>query len=200
MTVLESLSQDCYNASMKLRFEPTIPNYLTMLRLLAIPFMAWAISAGASHNTLAFVFFVGIWTTDILDGYIARHYNQTSDFGRVFDPFVDKVFQLTTALTMTLTGRLPAWVPAFIFAKEFMMVIGGYFLLKKRKVIVQARWYGKLGTVLFVAAFASLFLLPADQQHLANFIFAVPVTWALVVYLLYGIQFMIPHLRHHKGS
>jgi len=171
-----------------------------MLRLIAVPFMAWAISAGAAYNTLAFVFLSASGPLDILDGYIARHYNQISDFGRVFDPFVDKVFQLTTALTMTLTGRLPAWVPAFIFAKEFMMLIGGYFLFKKHKVIVQARWYGKLGTVLLVAAFASLFALPADQQHWANIIFIIPVAWALVVYLLYGIQFMIPYLRHQKGS
>ena len=180
---------------MKLKFEPTIPNYLTTIRFVAIPFMAWAIYAGERYNTLAFVFFVAIWLTDALDGYIARHFNQTSDFGKIFDPFVDKVFQFTTAMMLYLTDRLPFWVPAFIFTKEFMMLIGGYFLFK-RKIIVHARWYGKLATVLFVAAFASLFLLPADLQYLAKYIFIIPVSWAVVTYLLYGIRFVMPHLSH----
>jgi cardiolipin synthase len=183
---------------MKLKFEPTIPNYLTTIRFAAIPFMAAAIYAGERYNTLAFFLFVGIWLTDVLDGYIARQYNQTSDFGKVFDPFVDKVFQFATAVTMYQTDRLPLWVPIFIFVKEFMMVAGGYFLLKRRKTIIQSRWYGKLGTVLFVAAFASLFLLPTDQKHLANYIFLIPVGWAIVAYLLYGIRFIIPHLRPKK--
>lgn len=185
---------------MKLRFEPTIPNYLTTVRLVAIPFMAWFIYAGERYNTLAFIFFVSIWATDMLDGYIARHYNMTSDFGKVFDPFVDKIFQFTTAAMLFVTGRLPLWVPLFIFLKEAMMIGGGYFLLKRRKVIVQARWYGKLGTVLFVACFAVLFLLPADKQHWASYIFTIPVGWALVVYLMYGIQFLIPHMHRSKKT
>ncbi len=183
---------------MKLKFEPTIPNYLTTIRFAAIPFMAAAIYAGERYNTLAFCLFAAIWLTDILDGYIARHYNQISDFGKVFDPFVDKVFQLATAIAMYQTSRVPLWVPIFIFIKEFMMVIGSFFLLKRRKVIIQSRWYGKLATVLFVASFAALFLLPVDQKHLAKYIFIVPVGWAIVAYLLYGIRFVIPHLKHKK--
>jgi CDP-diacylglycerol--glycerol-3-phosphate 3-phosphatidyltransferase len=182
-----------------LKFEPTIPNYLTTLRLFAIPFMAWFIYAGPAYNVVAFVFFVAIWLTDMLDGFIARHYNMTSDFGKVFDPFVDKLFQLTTAVTMHLSGRLPVWVPIFIFVKEFMMVIIGYLLLRRHKVIVQARWYGKLATVLFVIAFAILFLLPPQDAGWAKYIFIVPIGWALVAYLLYGIRFVIPFIKK-QGS
>ncbi|MDD2533426.1 MAG: CDP-alcohol phosphatidyltransferase family protein [Eubacteriales bacterium] len=185
---------------MKLRFEPTIPNYLTTVRLAAIPFMAWFIYAGERYNTIAFIFFVSIWATDMLDGYIARHYNMISNFGKIYDPFVDKVFQFTTATTLFITHRLPLWVPVFIFLKEAMMIVGGFFLLKKRKTIIQARWYGKLATVLFVACFAVLFVLPSDKQQWAQYIFIIPVGWALVAYLLYGIRFMIPHLRHKKPA
>ena len=78
------------------------------------------------------------------------------------------------------------------------MVIGGFFLLKRRKTIIHSRWYGKLATVLFVASFAALFMLPAEQKHLAKYIFIVPVGWAIVAYLLYGIRFVIPHIKQKK--
>jgi len=74
------------------------------------------------------------------------------------------------------------------------MFIGGAILLKK-KMVVHARWYGKLATVLFVLAFASIFFLKQEQRYLSNFIFIVPVTWWLVAYIQYGIQNMLPVLK-----
>jgi cardiolipin synthase len=182
----------------KLRIEPTIPNLLTLIRFLAIPFLAWAIYAGERYKMTAFIFFISIWSTDLLDGYIARHFNQTSDFGKIFDPFVDKVFQLTTAVMMFIIGRLPLWVPILIFIKEIMMVIGGFILYRRWKVIVHARWYGKLATVLFVLAFASLFFLSDSQAYLANYIFAVPVIWSLYAYVMYGLRFLWPLITKKK--
>ena len=179
---------------MKLKFEPTVPNILTLIRFLAIPVLAYYILAGDKYNTVAFILFVSIWFTDLLDGWIARHYNQITEFGKLFDPLVDKIFQFTTALMMFIVGKLPFWVPLFLFVKELLMIIGGAILLKK-KMVVHARWYGKLATVLFVLAFASIFFLKQEQRYLSNFIFIVPVTWSLVAYIQYGIQNMLPVLK-----
>jgi len=179
---------------MKVKYEPTVPNYLTLVRLLAIPVLAGFILAGDRYNTVAFILFVSIWFTDLLDGWIARHYNQITEFGKLFDPLVDKIFQFTTALMMFIVGKLPFWVPLFLFVKELLMIIGGAILLKK-KMVVHARWYGKLATVLFVLAFASIFFLKQEQRYLSNFIFIVPVTWSLVAYIQYGIQNMLPVLK-----
>lgn len=183
---------------MKMRIEPTIPNILTTIRFLAIPVLAWAILAGDSHKTMAFIMFVSIWLTDLLDGYIARHFNQVSDFGKVFDPFVDKVFQLTTAIMMFISHRLPLWVPVFIGVKELLLIIGGFILYRRWQIVVYARWYGKLATVLFVGAFASLFFLSASQVDLANYIFAIPVAWSLIAYVLYGFRFLLPQIAKKK--
>ncbi len=120
---------------------------------MAIPVLAYLIDAGDAYNTMAFLMFVAIWMTDALDGYIARHYNQISEFGKLFDPLVDKLFQFTTAVMMFIVGRLPLWVPLFIFIKEILMIIGSAVLFRKTKLVVFAEWYGKIGTVLFVAAF-----------------------------------------------
>lgn len=185
---------------MKLRVVLTVPNILTLIRFLAIPVLAYLINSGDAYNTVAFILFLSIWLTDMLDGYIARRFNQTSEFGKLFDPLVDKLFQFTTAVMMTVVGKLPLWVPVFIFIKELLMIIGSTILLKKHEMVVYARWYGKLATILFVVAFASLFFLPQEPKGLANYIFIVPVSWSLYAYIRYGLNYLLPRLANRRRS
>jgi CDP-diacylglycerol--glycerol-3-phosphate 3-phosphatidyltransferase len=175
---------------MRLKFEPTIPNILTLLRLAAIPVMAWFILAGQEFLLESFIMFILIWVTDLLDGLIARKFNQMTDFGKLFDPLVDKIFQLTLAVVMTVTGRLPWWIPVIIAVKEVMMVAGSAVLFSRRKMVVYARWYGKVSTVLFVLAFASLFWLPAEPEYLPGLIFLPPLLWTAYAYIRYGISYL----------
>lgn len=179
---------------MKLKMTWTIPNILTTIRLLAIPFMAGFIYLIGKHDSgeqiysmIAFGFFVGIWTTDAVDGYIARHFNQISDFGKIYDPFVDKIFQFTTALFMLFIGRIPTWVVVFIFAKEVIMVLGGAYLLQSRQLVVHSKWYGKASTVLFVVAFAMLFFVTDDMRSITSYIFILPVLMSTYATIRYGI-------------
>jgi CDP-diacylglycerol--glycerol-3-phosphate 3-phosphatidyltransferase len=179
---------------MKLKMSWTIPNILTTIRLLAIPFMAWFIYAMGKfesqeklYSMIAFGFFVGIWMTDAVDGFIARHFNQISDFGKIYDPFVDKIFQFTTALFMLFIDRIPLWVVVFIFSKEVVMVLGGAYLLQSRQLVVHSKWYGKASTVLFVLAFASVFFVSSDQSHLTKYIFIAPVLMSTYATVRYGI-------------
>ena len=65
------------------------------------------------------------------------------------------------------------------------MIIGSVVLLKNEKIVVQSKWYGKLSTVLFVAAFAVFFILPADKRYLGKYIFLVPVLWSVFAYYRY---------------
>ena len=174
---------------MKLRVVLTIPNLLTLIRLLAIPVLARLIYVGQPYDLVAFLLFLGIWLTDMLDGYIARKYNQITEFGKLFDPFVDKLFQLTTAVMMCVVGKLPLWVPLVIGVKELAMILGSLFLLREKDKVVYARWYGKAATVLFVAAFASLFFLPENAVWLSHYIFVPPMAMSLFAYVCYGINF-----------
>ena len=167
------------------KFVLNVPNTLTLLRLLAIPVLAAVIYAGDQYNTLALILFLAIWVTDLLDGWIARRFNQMTEFGKLFDLLVDKLFQFTTALMLYIVGKLPFWVPAFIFVRELLMIIGSAILLRHGKIVVQSKWYGKLSTVLFVAAFAVFFVLPADQRYLGKYIFLVPIIWSIFAYFRY---------------
>jgi len=179
---------------MRVKIPWTIPNILTTVRLLAIPFMAVFIHAsgrpgeeGHSYSVAAFCFFVGIWFTDAADGFIARHFNQISDFGKIYDPFVDKLFQFTTAFMMFLIGRLPLWVVIFILVKEAAMILGGAYILQKHRIVSHSRWYGKLSTVFFVIALASVFFVPHDLRYITNFIFIPPVLMSSFATICYGV-------------
>ncbi|NLW89185.1 MAG: CDP-alcohol phosphatidyltransferase family protein [Clostridiaceae bacterium] len=178
----------------KLRMEWTLPNILTTVRLIAIPFMGFFIFAGQAegekgefYNILALAFFVGIWLTDAADGYIARKYDMISDFGKIYDPFVDKLFQFTTAFIMLLIGKMPLWVVIYILVKEIIMILGGAYFLQQRMLVVHSKWYGKVSTVLFVIALAVLFFLREDTKYLANYIFIAPVLMATFSTVCYAV-------------
>ncbi len=177
-----------------LRMEWTIPNILTTVRLAAIPFMGYFIFLGKGEgetarmfSMIAFSFFVAIWLTDAADGYIARKYEMVSDFGKIYDPFVDKVFQFTTAFMMLLIGKMPLWVVIFILVKEILMILGGAYFLQQRKLVVRSKWYGKVSTVLFVIALATLFFLDKDTRYLAHYIFIAPVLMATFSTVCYAV-------------
>jgi cardiolipin synthase len=174
----------------------TVPNIITSVRFAAIPFMAYYIYASVNindrYNLPAFILFASIWATDVLDGYIARHFNQVSNFGKLFDPFVDKLFQFVTAVMMTVVHKLPIWVPIVIFCKELLMIVGGTVLLKKYKLVVYSKWYGKLSTVLFVLAFCVLFFIPSDLNHKSGFLFIIPLTISFIAYSKYCFDNVVP--------
>lgn len=183
---------------MKLKMTWTVPNILTTIRLAAIPFLAVFIfasgSAGAQghfYSMVAFCFFVGIWLTDAADGFIARHFNQVTEFGKIYDPFVDKLFQFTTAFVMFLIGRIPVWVVIFIVFKEAIMIIGGAYLLRKKEIVVHSKWYGKISTVLIVIALASVFfvkrLFPDNWCFITNLVFIPPVLMSACATVCYGV-------------
>ncbi len=179
---------------MKLKLTWTIPNILTTVRLCAIPVMAVFIylsgrpdQLGRTYSITAFCFFVAIWLTDAADGFIARRYNQVSDFGKIYDPFVDKLFQFTAAFMLFLIGRLPLWVVVFIIVKEVLMLLGGAYLLQKKSVVVYSKWYGKVSTVLFVISLSAVFFVPYECRYWIDFIFVPPVLMSTYATVRYGI-------------
>ncbi len=174
-----------------------LPNIITSIRFAAIPVMAYyiyvsSVSSDNGSKMIAFALFVVIWATDVLDGFIARKYNQITNFGKLFDPFVDKLFQFVTALMMMIVGRLPIWVPCVIFLKELLMLIGGTVLLTKYKLVVYSKWYGKLSTILFVMAFCVLFFIPESYNHITGYLFIPPLVMSLISYGKYFADNVVP--------
>ncbi len=92
------------------------------------------------------IIFILASLTDKLDGYIARSRNQITTFGKFLDPIADKILVIVAMLILVEVGRLPAWIPAIVVIREF--VVSGYRLIaveKQGKVIAASIW-GKIKT------------------------------------------------------
>ena len=132
----------------------TIPNVLTMIRLILIPVFVVLFFNGLRKAALAV--FAAASLTDMLDGYLARKLNQITDFGKLFDPLADKLMVLTAMVCQAIAGVFP-WAAVIIVAcKELYMVLGGMFMLK-RGVVVYSNLIGKAAQVCFIASLVLAF-------------------------------------------
>src|SRR5690348_14486279 len=99
-----------------------VPNLLSALRLLAAPFAAWLIVAG--HDTAALLVFAAAGLSDGLDGFIARRWGVTSDFGAWLDPVADKLLMLLSLAALCTVGMTPLWLVVLVVARDMVIVIG----------------------------------------------------------------------------
>ena len=127
----------------------TIPNVLTIIRMILIPVFVVLFFKG--HKMAALAVFCAASLTDMLDGYLARKLNQITDFGKLFDPLADKLMVLTAMVLQTFWGPLPLVAVIIVAAKELVMVLGGVFMLSKN-VVVYSNYVGKSAQVGFIVS------------------------------------------------
>ena len=139
-----------------------LPNFLTLLRILAVPVVVVALLDGTPHgDTLAAIVFALAALTDGLDGYIARSRDSVTTFGKLMDPLADKLLITAALISLVSLNRLPAWVAMVIIAREFA-ITGLRSIAADRGVVIAASWMGKVKTVLQIAAvFALIIFNPA---------------------------------------
>lgn len=123
----------------------TIPNLLSLFRLCLIPLIVWLYCEKKDYN-LATIILIASGITDVIDGFIARHFDMISDFGKIFDPVADKLTQI--AVLFCLVSRFPLMkLPLIIlFVKEIFMGITGLLAIKKTNIVLGAVWHGKIAT------------------------------------------------------
>lgn len=140
----------------------TIPNVITVVRLSLLPVFLWLLFARDDRATAAWLL-AGLGTTDFLDGYIARHFHQVSNIGKILDPVADRLLFLVGVGGIVIDGSVPAWVAAAALVREAL--VGGATLalaaLGVRRIDVT--WFGKAYTLLLMISFP-LFL--ASQSTL----------------------------------
>lgn len=124
----------------------TIPNVLSLIRLILAPIIGHLIYW--DYNTLSIVAIIIALSLDVIDGYIARHFNQISELGKVLDPLADKVLYAFIALTLLLKNLLPLWFVVLYIFRDFVLLLGGLIVSKKIKAVPQADIYGKITAAL----------------------------------------------------
>ncbi len=98
-------------------------------------------------RSIAYILAILAGLTDLLDGYLARKWNQITDFGALMDPLADKVFVTATMLMAVEYKLMPAWIAVAVLSREFM-VTGLRTLAAKSGVVISADRWGKLKTAL----------------------------------------------------
>ena len=121
----------------------TTANKITMLRVALIP--VFLVLCYLEHRIAATVVFIIASLSDLLDGYIARHYNQVSNFGKFMDPLADKMLVLSAMCFLVEKGQMPGWVVAVILFREFA-VSGLRLVAAERQRVIAAAWSGKIKT------------------------------------------------------
>lgn len=166
-----------------------IPNILTIIRFILIPFIFMSVIS--NHFLTALILFTISALTDILDGYIARKFNYITDIGKLIDPLADKLTQISLLLSLAILNILPWWIFAIVFIKELVMVISASVLYSKDDVVVYSKWYGKLATTLFyLAIVCSLFmnqfevLIPFRLDLYLYYLAILATVFALIMYAI----------------
>ncbi len=100
----------------------SIPNLITLGRIMLVPVVVWAIVSGATW--LAFLLFVAAGVSDAVDGYLAKRFNMTTELGAYLDPLADKALIVSIYLTLGINGDIPRWLVIMVVSRDIMIVSG----------------------------------------------------------------------------
>lgn len=133
-------------------------NKLTMLRVALIPvFLILLYLRFPFHMYFALTVFILASVTDFVDGYIARHYNQVTDFGKFMDPLADKCLVVAAMLWFVEIGQMPGWALLVVIIREFS-VSGLRMVAADKGRVIAAGWSGKVKTASTVVCIVLMFL------------------------------------------
>lgn len=137
-----------------------LPNTITLIRIILIPIYLVVFFSNMKNKLLiAGIVFLLAGISDVLDGYIARKYELTTDLGAILDPFADKMMSFAVLISFFSVGLIPIWVLLALGIKEVIMIVGsGFLYLYYENVVVPANKYGKIATISFYVAIISILI------------------------------------------
>ena len=169
-------------------------NKLTMTRIVMIPiFLVVLYQDFAFNKYIALAIFVLASVTDFIDGYVARHYDQITDFGKFMDPLADKLLVVAAMMWFIEAGQMPAWCVLIVVAREFA-VTGLRLIAVDNGRVIAAGWSGKVKTATTMVCIC-LMLLPIPE--VVNTI-CVALIVATTVYS--GIEYFIKNRDVFSGA
>jgi len=174
----------------------TIPNVISLVRLLCLPLFLYLLF-GKDDPLAASILLGALGATDWIDGYIARHYHQVSNLGKILDPVADRLLFFVGIGGILVYGAVPVWFAVMVLVREFVVAVTTVVLAAMGARRVDVTWFGKAGTFALMVAFP-MFLASeaafslADTALVLAWGFGIPglvlsyVSWAM--YLPLGLK------------
>jgi cardiolipin synthase len=157
----------------------TVPNLISVGRLLCIPWFLWLLLAQEERVEAAILLAV-LGATDWVDGWIARRYDQGSELGKVLDPVADRILLIAAGVALLIDGSIPVWVGVVVLAREAVISIAVLWLAALGAKRIDVQWVGKAGTLALMFALPGFLLIDAidDGAFRDLLIFA---TWCFTI-------------------
>ena len=167
----------------------SVPNLITILRFLIIPF--YTVSLIRGEFLWALLLFIISALSDILDGYLARKLNQTTELGKVLDPVSDKIIILISLIFFAIKNYLPPVGVIIFLVKEVLMLLVGLYFLFKGIEITSSRFFGKSATV-FTSISVIMILLGIPYAYVFFLI-------GLTLSILAGLDYLFLYIKRLKA-
>ena len=180
----------------------TVPNILTIFRLLLIPPIVWLYAFAGLREWAVLVILISA-VTDILDGFIARKFNMMSDLGKAIDPLADKLTQLAVLACLIVDYPLIVLPVGIMVVKELSAFILRFILFKQTEQVRSARWHGKVNTALLVAMMVLHILwleIPAIVSNVAILVCTASMIFSCTLYTIEVVGALIEAKKPEDGQ
>ena len=174
----------------------TIPNALTALRGLGVPLFIWLALDLKADGWAILVLAIG-GVTDYLDGKLARMWNQTSRFGELADPAIDRIYIIATLIVLAMRDAIPFWVIVLLLARDLMLGLVTIALTRKGLPPLQVTYLGKAATFNLLYAFPLLLLALSDSPAgtIAFVIGWAFTIWGVALYIFTGVSYFLTAVK-----
>ena len=151
----------------------TTANKITVFRIILIP--VFLVLAYRGYRIAALCVYLLACLSDMADGYVARHYNQITNFGKFMDPLADKMLVLAAMCFFVDADQMPGWVVAIVLFREFA-VSGLRLIAAEQSLVIAAAWSGKIKTAVTMVCLALMLVFPVPAVQVVSSILIVATT------------------------
>ena len=146
----------------------TVANGITAVRLLGLPLFVWLVARGSYG--LAFLTLVVVGTTDWVDGYVARRFDQVTKIGKLIDPLIDRAMLATAAITLLVIGFIPWWIVTLVVGRDVLLLGVGFLIVRGRNPNIPVSNLGKFATACLLIGVPGFLLGRMDWSAQAFFL------------------------------
>ena len=176
----------------------SIPNLITLGRILLVPLVVWAIASGRMQ--LAFLLFLAAAISDLVDGFLAKRFGMKTELGAYLDPLADKVLIVSIYVTLGITGVIPLWIVILVVSRDFM-IVGAIILswLVDMPIAIKPHLISKLNTAAQIV-FACLVLASHGYQISAEPVLTLVMVLVAILTSLSVVLYLAQWVRHINSA